>query len=405
MSEAAQRGPAAARGTLAAVLTVMFLVSTGYFMVTPLLALDLTVSLHVAAAVAGVLVGTYVFVSQAMQITAGLLITRYGLFSILVASCAVAVAGYLLLAIAQGAESAAVAIVIAAVGSGSRTVSMKVFVTLVSPGAGARALTLRSLVINGAAALGPFLGVLLLREYTLAFTLAGLVNILLVLLALMLRKQLARQAAAAAETSWRQEFEGILLLLRHPLLRYSIAASIGFWLLYSQLSLAVPLYAHRTYHSASILSVMFVLNAVLAALVQGLMLKRLKRQFNITHMLAWGMLVTGFSFLPLLLRLRGAEILIFVAMFTLGEAIVTPLLDTAAGLTAGWSASAGSAFGLMAAGWAIGGLIGNGLGGLLFTTAAEHGRLYLLWLGFWVVGCSSAALVARARADPAAGPG
>lgn len=405
VSEAAKRGPAAASGTLAAVLTAMFLVSTGYFMVTPLLALDLTVSLHVAAAVAGVLVGAYVFVNQAMQVAVGVLVTRYGTLITLLVSATGALIGYELLAIAQGALSAAAAIVLAAAASGGRTVSMKVFVMSVGHGDGVRALTLRSLVINVAAALGPFLGVLLLREFALAFALAGLANIPLVLLALTLRKELARQAGTAADTSWREAFGGIWALLRHPLLRHSIAASIGFWLLYAQLFLTVPLYVHRTYHSAFILSVMFVLNAVLAALVQGSMLKRLKRQFNIAHMLALGMLVTGCSFLPLLLSLRGAEIFIFVAVFTFGEAIVAPLLDAAAGLTVGWSASAGSAFGLVAAGWAIGGLIGNGLGGLLFTTAAEHGRLYLLWLGFWVVGCSSAALVARARAQPAAGAG
>jgi len=384
------------------VLTVMFVVSVGYFMVTPLLALDLTLSLHAAPAVAGVLVGAYVFVNQAMQVMAGVLATRYGTLTTLLTSAASALAGYALLAIARGTLGAAAGVMLAAAGSGGRTVSMKVFVTSVWPERGVRALTLRGMAINLAAALGPFFGVLLLHRFALAFVLAGAANVPLVLLALALRGDVARPAGTAAGTSWRWAFGGLWALLRHPLLRHSIAASIGFWLLYAQLSLTVPLYVHRAYHSAFILSVMFVLNAVLAALVQGMLLKRLKRQFNIARTLALGMLVTGCSFLPLLLPMHGAEVIVFVAVFTFGEAIVAPLLDAAAALTAGWSASTGNAFALVAAGWAIGGLIGNGLGGLLFTATAEHGRVYLLWLGFWAVGCGSAALVVRARAQPSA---
>lgn len=394
--------PAATRTAFAAVLAMMFLGSTGYFMVTPLLALDLTVTLHVAVTVAGFLVGTYVFASQAMQVAAGVLITRYGVVPVLLVSAALSMAGYLLLATAGGTASAAAAIVLAAIGTGSRTVSMKVFVTSMWRRNGVRALTLRSLIVNVSAAVGPFLGVLLLQEFGAVLLAAGLTNIPMMVLAVMLRRDVNSQTAGTADTSWRKAFGGIWMLIRHPLLRYSIAGSVGFWLLYTQLSLTVPLYVHSKYHSAPILSVMFLVNAVLAALVQGSMLKRLADKPDIARLLALGMFVTGASFLPLLLRLHGAEIFLFVALFTLGEAIVVPMLDAAAGQAAGWSGSTGNAFGLIAVGWAIGGLIGNDLGGALFSAGAQHGRLYLLWLGFCLVGCCSAVLVARAR-PPASG--
>jgi MFS transporter, DHA1 family, multidrug resistance protein len=393
VDEAAGRKSAA----FVAVLTMLFLGSAGYFMVTPLLALDLTVVLHVAVAVSGLLVGAYVFVSQAMQVAAGALITRYGVVPVLLVSAAMSMAGYLLLAAAGGTAGAAAAIVLAATGTGSRTVGMKVFVTSLWRRDGVRALTLRSLVVNVSAAIGPFLGVLLLKEFRAVLLAAALTNIPVMVLAPMLRRHITGHTSGAADTSWRKAFGGIWTLIRHPLLRYSIAGSVGFWLLYAQLSLTVPLYVHSTYHSALILSSMFLLNAVLAALVQGSMLKRLADKPDIPRLLALGMFVTGASFLPLLLRLHGAEIFVFVALFTLGEAIVVPMLDAAAGQAAGWSGSTGNAFGLVAVGWAIGGLIGNDLGGALFSVTAQHGRLYLLWLGFCLVGCCSAVLVARAR--------
>lgn len=385
-----------ARRKLAAILLAMLVVSTGYFMITPLLALDLTVSLRMSAAVAGILVGAYVFVSQAMQPVVGLLISRYGTLPVLLSACAVALAGYLSLAVAHGLAWAAAAIVLAAAGNGGRTVSMKTFATAVWRGRGVRVLTLRSLVVNVAAAIGPLLGVLLLHHFALALVTAGLVNVPLTLLAVRLRRDM-RPASGAAAASWRAAFTGLGAVVRHPLLRRAVAGSTGFWLLYSQLSLTVPLYVQREYHSGALLSAMFVVNAVLAAVVQATMLKGQRMQDNIVPMLTIGLLATGCSFLPLVLYLHGAQVIAYVVLFTLGEAITVPLLDAVAGLAAGWSDAAGSAFGLMAMGWAIGGLIGNDLGGLAFSVAVGHHRLYLLWLSFFLVGCGSAALMVQAR--------
>jgi MFS transporter, DHA1 family, multidrug resistance protein len=385
-----------ARGKLSAVLLAMFVVSTGYFMVTPLLALDLTVSLRMAVAVAGILVGTYVFVSQAMQAVGGLLVSRYSTLPVLLTSCAVSLAGYLLLAAAPDTVAAAVAIVAAGIGNGGRTVSMKTLATAVWRGRGVRALTLRSLVVNVAAALGPLLGVLLLHQYAIAMVTAGLVNVPLILLAVRLRGEMLRRPDAAA-ASWRAALAGLGDLVRHPLLRSGIAGSIGFWLLYSQLSLTVPLYVNRTYQSGVVLGALFVVNAVLAAIVQATMLKGHWMHDNLAQVLAAGLLMTGCSFLPLVLRLHSAEVFAYVVLFTIGEAITVPLLDAVAGVAADWSASAGSAFGLMAIGWAIGGLIGNDLGGLAFSAAAGQQRLYVLWVCFFLIGCGSAAVMFRAR--------
>lgn len=391
------QGEVTARGTLVAVLLAMFVVSTGYFMVTPLLALDLTVSLRMSVSAASALVGTYVFVSQAMQAVAGLLTTRFGTLPVLLGSCGLALAGYLSLAFASGVVWAAFAIVLTAVGNGSRTVSMKTFTTSVWRGHGVRALTWRSLVVNVSGAIGPLLGVVLLHEFSLVLVIAGLVNLWLIMLAVRLRRMMLRDPDATPVT-WREAFAGLGILVRHPLLRSGMAGSIGFWLLYSQLSLTVPLYVHRSYHSGVVLSAMFVLNAVLAVLVQTTMLRGHKMQENFLPVLVVGLLLTGCSFLPLALDLHGAEIFAYVVLFTIGEALTVPLLDAVAGTAAGWSAAAGSAFGLMAIGWAIGGLIGNDLGGLAFTAfTTGHQRLYLLWFCFFLVGCGSAAVIIRAR--------
>lgn len=385
---------------LVAVLLLMFFISTGYFMVAPLLALDLTLSLHMAVTVAGVLVGMYVFLSQAMQTVAGVLTSRYGTLPVLLCSAAVALAGYLLLAVAQSTAWITVAIGLAAIGNGGRTVSMKTLLTSVSQRQGVRALTMRSLVVNMAAAIGPLLGVLLLRHFAVAFLAAGLVNVPLAALAVRLRHRLRRPPDAAAE-SWRNLFAGIGTLLRHPLLRNAMAGSIGFWLLFAQISLTVPLYVHQAYHSAFLLSAMFVLNAVLAAVVQATMLKGLTTQPDVGRLLAVGLVVTGCSFLPLALHLHGAEVFAFAVIFTFGEAITVPMLDAAAGVAADWSISAGSAFGLMAIGWAIGGLMGNDLGGLAFSVAEQHQQLRLLWMCLFLVGCGSAAVMTRARRSAA----
>jgi MFS transporter, DHA1 family, multidrug resistance protein len=388
---------ASTRGVLVAVLLLMFCVSTGYFMVAPLLALDLTVSLHMAVAAAGVLVGLYVFLSQAMQTVAGVLISRYGTLPVLLSSAAVALAGYLSLAVARSTVWATIAIGLAAIGNGGRTVSMKTLLTSVWQRQGVRALTMRSLVVNVAAAIGPLLGVLLLRHFVVALVTAGLVNVPLVAFAVRLRHQLRRPPGTVV-ASWRNLFAGIGALLRHPLLRNAMAGSIGFWLLYAQISLTVPLYVHQAYHSAFLLSAMFVLNAVLAAVVQATMLKGLGTQPNVSGLLAVGLFVTGCSFLPLALHLHGAEVFAFAVIFTFGEAITVPMLDAAAGVAADWSISAGSAFGLMAMGWAIGGLIGNDLGGLAFSVAEQHQQLRLLWMCFFLVGCGSAAVMMRRAA-------
>src|SRR5579864_290911 len=98
---------ATASRTLVAVLLAMFFVSTGYFMVTPLLALDLTLSLHATVPVAGLIAGLYVFASQAMQTVGGLLVSRFGTLPVLLTACVVALAGFLSLAITSSVAWAA----------------------------------------------------------------------------------------------------------------------------------------------------------------------------------------------------------------------------------------------------------------------------------------------------------
>ncbi|WP_025745970.1 MFS transporter [Kallotenue papyrolyticum] len=173
------------------------------------------------------------------------------------------------------------------------------------------------------------------------------------------------------------------------------ALLMGFWFLWVQLSISLPLAAQRwgTPRLVTPLGTLaingvawvYALNALLTLALQYPLLRLLERRFSAFTILMLGTALTAIGLGLVALAGSLAALLGCVALFSLGAMLVQPTLQTVTAALADAHAL-GAYFGFGALSLALGGAAGNYLGGLLFDLARAAGWPALPWLVFALVG-------------------
>jgi DHA1 family multidrug resistance protein-like MFS transporter len=363
----------------------VLLVSVGNFMVAPLLALYLHVGLHEDAASIGLVLTVLIAAQQGLPPVTGILADRLGLQKMVVAGLVArslgfagfAVGGSLPLLLAWAALSGA--------GGAAFTPSAKALVALAAHPRRLEAFALRSVAVNVGAAVGPLVGGLFFGHFRLVFF-AAVAIYTLFLTALLHRVPTENAGAPGTEPVTRGP---VLAPIHDSALLGLTAASVGFWFLYTQFTFTVPLYAADRFGITGLIGVLFALNAILVLLLQYAAVARAAPRLGSWRTLALGALGIGVGFAALAGIPAAASLLVFTVIFSVGELLVVPTLDNLASLLAPPQALA-SYLGVASAGWAIGGSIGNLLGGALYTLAHEASAYWILWLGDAALGLATA---------------
>jgi DHA1 family multidrug resistance protein-like MFS transporter len=369
---------------LIALMVINFLMFCGFFLVIPLLAVQFVERLGFAAALVGLALAIRQLLQQGITLFGGMLADRFGARGLIGLGVLVRAVGFVWLAWADTPTALMIAMVLSALGGALfEAPSRAAVAALTEEAERARVYALLGVVSGLGMAIGPLLGALLLRFNFQVVSLTAAACFLLVA-AVTLFLPPIRVAAAGQSMG-----HGVGLALRdRPFLLFT-GLLMGFWFMWVQLTLSIPLVAERLTGNSDSIGLVYAINAGMTILLQYPLLGFVERWLRPLPILILGMALMALGLGMVALATNLPVLLVCIVVFTVGTLLATP---TQQSVTANLSdpTALGSYFGVSALALAFGGGLGNLSGGLLTDAAGRVGLPALPWLTFALLGLGSA---------------
>ncbi|MEW2297385.1 MFS transporter [Streptomyces sp. NPDC006743] len=307
----------------------------GFFAVLPFLAEHLGQAIGMAGWLVGLVLGLRTFSQQGLFVVGGALTDRFGVRPVVLAGCALRVAGFCWLAHAERTWSVITAVLLIGFAAAlfSPAVESEVARQAVAreeAGGGDRTRVLALFAVSGqtGAFAGPLLGALLLAVDFRTACLAGAAVFVLVLAghARLLPQHIPGRPRTRARG-------GVRTLLRNRRFLALCCAHGACLLAYNQLYLALPAEVERAAGSQAPLAWLFALSSLLAVTVQLPLTRWTVQRLTPRRAMAYGLVVTGAGFAVVaaarpagwsgtagLLPSAG-----FVVLLSLGQMVVAPV--------------------------------------------------------------------------------
>ncbi len=390
--EVAAPGPPAPFRLSAAQLGLIasnFLMWGGFFAVIPLVTVHFSGSvagggLGWSAASVGAVLGLRQLTQQGLTVFGGAWADRWGPKPLILLGCALRTLGFAWMGFSDSWAELLAAAVLAGVGGGLFDAPKSAAITQVTPPEHrTRMFSLTSMSGNAGMVMGPLIGAALLglgfRTAALSaaavYLLAGAV--MAVTLPHLRPQRLAASSldglrAAAADTRFR---------------RFTLVL-IGYFILSTQINVAVTLKAIALAGNGAT-GPLYGLSAGLAVLLQYPLLRLVERFVPVRSALVAAVLLVGAALGLMSVAATFPQLLVCVALYSLGTMIVYPTQQT---LTARFAPPerVGSYFGFSAISLGVGGAVGSVLGGALVDGGAGLGFPALPWLTLAVIGVVTA---------------
>ncbi|NTU83423.1 MAG: MFS transporter [Chloroflexales bacterium] len=383
----------ARRRGLIALLATTFLMYGGFFMVIPLVSVVYVEQLGFAAATVGLSLALRQLLQQGLTLGGGMLADMFGVRALIGVGVLVRAAGFVSLAYAGTPALLFLAMALSAFGGALFDApSRAAMAALTDEAERARYFSLNGVASGLGMTIGPLVGAMLLRLNFQTVALAAAACFVAVFGFVLLLP--AVKVAQGQQTVGY----GLSLALRDRTFLIFTGLLMGYWFMWVQLTLSLPLAAERLTGSSDAVGAVYALNAGLTVLFQYPVLGLAER-----HLRPMPILIIGVALMALGLGLVAAagSVLVLAAcvvIFTLGTLLATPTQQSVTAALADERAL-GSYFGVNALALAFGGSLGNSAGGLMTDAARAIGQPALPWLTFALVGLGSAigmAMLARA---------
>ena len=387
------------RGVIA-LLAITFLMYCGFFMVIPLVAVYYVENLGFAAALVGLALATRQLLQQGITLVGGMLADILGVRALIGAGVLIRSIGFVSLAWANTAPLLFLAMVLSALGGALfEAPSRAAIAALTDESERARFFSISGVVAGLAMTIGPLVGALLLRVnfQAVAFVAAACfmgVFAVVVFLLPPIKLSVGQQRLGA----------GVRLAFGDRTFVTFTALLMGYWFMWVQITLSLPLAAERLAGSTDAVGAVYALNAGLTVLLQYPALRLVERYLRPLPLLVIGMALMALGLGAVAMANTIPTLMACVVIFTLGSLLATPTQQSVTASLADERAL-GSYFGVNALALAFGGALGSLTGGVLTDTARSIGVPALPWLTFAVVGfasaCGLAVLARRLQGRPA----
>lgn len=342
------------------------LFNLGFYLVVPYLAGHLAADLGLAGWVIGLVLGLRTFSQQGLFVVGGTLTDRFGPKPVILAGCAVRVAGFAVLAVASSLPGVLVGVVL--VGFAGALFSPAVESSLAretEPERRGEVFSVFSVCGELGAVTGPLLGVLLAGQFRTAclvgavlFTAIGLLH------ARFLRRLPGEHRGDPVLDGWRE-------VLRNRVFLVFAAGYSAYLVSYNQLYLALPFELTRVGASERSLGLLFALASTLIILGQLPLSALARRLLGGTTALVSGFVLIGLAFAVVALRPPGISgAVAFVVLLTVGQMLVVPQAKGFVPVLAG-ERRLGTYFGVLASAGGVAVLVGSTVSGALL----EHGQV------------------------------
>jgi MFS family permease len=371
-----------------AIIGGLFVVGVGNYMVIPFFALYCTKQLGLSSVQVGMLLTMRLWTQRGCALVGGMLADRLTPRRVMIAGMLCRFAGFL--GIAASGHFYQLAIFTALTGFGSALYTPAGKSALIGLSASSDKLlilALRNTAYNVGGALGPIIGLagaFISYRWTLVGGAALFIAAAIAIALLVTDRPAAQRTRPLALRGARA------LLADHRVFALCVALAV-FFAFYVQLELTLPLFANHAY-SDSAVALLFIANAAVTILLQ-LPLSGWIERLNLTSALAVGFGCTGLGFLLIAVPLGLPGFVLGMIVFSLGEILVEPKIDSEIGEIAPASLL-GTGFGLASLACSIGGAVGHELGAVGLPMAARHGGEWWFFLVLGIAGVISAYVIA-----------
>ncbi len=373
------------RGLLT-VMVIWFLMHAGFFLIIPLLSVHYVDEMGWAAAFIGVVLATRQFTQQGLTVFGGALADRFGSKGLIMLGVGIRAISFVLMGFATIPSILLLSGFLAAIGGALFDAPQKATVAALAPvEKQAEFFAQAGMLQNIARTVGPLVGAALIR---FDFRMVGLGAAAFFLLAFFIT-WLFLPAVEICPTRTRTS-DGLRIAFRDRAFMIFVALLMGFWFMWVQLSIAIPLEAKALTGDNSSVAIVFTVSAVLAVLLQIPALRLSQRFLQPMPTIVIGVLLMAFGLAAV--ALVGSMFGLYGALFffSLGTVLVMPNVQTVTAALADERAR-GTYFGVSSLSLAIGGGVGHIVGGWLVDTAARISWMPLPWIVFGLVGAASAA--------------
>jgi len=375
-----------------------FAINLGFYMLMPYLADHLAHGLGLAAWAVGLVLGVRNLSQQGMFLAGGTLADRYGCKPMILAGCTLRTVAFGLLAVADTLPALIAASALTGLAGALFNPAVRAYLAVeAGPARRVEAFATFNVFYQAGILVGPIAGLALLAwDFGAVCAVAGLIFAALAVLqarALPARPPTARSAG----TTWRSvAADWRAVAANRPFLLFAAAMS-GSYLLAFQVYLALPLHARELFGAQTglVTGAVFAVSALAALSGQLRLTAWAKRNLPGPRAIAYGLVVMGAGFLPLLPDshdpARGVLALtVCAALLAWGGALLYPFeMDTIVRLSGNRLIATYYGAYNTTAGIAVS--LGNLAVGALFDTGVR----WLPWAALAVTGLVCAGLVAR----------
>lgn len=374
-------------------IVLIFITAIGTYFVIPFLAIYLTRSIHISPSLIGILFSINWVVSRGLMVFTGILSDKYGAKKFVILGLALIGTSYAGYTMAKDYILLIIVFVISGIGIALfQPASKSLLAVFTLPESRMAIFAWRNTGFNSGVALGSWLGAFLANYFSInkLFLVAAGIYLMMIILSIFLIPP--EKVSFSQSVSF---FKNLRITFQHRELMILTISSVGFWALFTQLNVTVPLAVHDLKMDMWI-SWVFGINAVLTILLQ-IPLNHIAKQLGLSpqQQMFYGLLLMGMSFLLIaFLQLGLVFLLLFTICFTIGEILVAPHFDTIASLLAD-KQNVGTFLGVSSIGWAIGGGLGGIVGGSLLDFGRNIGINQLIWIVCMITAIISSILLAK----------
>ncbi|MDB4895102.1 MAG: Permease of the major facilitator superfamily, mdtH subfamily [Firmicutes bacterium] len=370
----------AARRSIWVIIFGLFMIAVGTSLVVPFFTIYLREKLGLTAMQIGMALTAKLVSSYGLTMVGGILSDRYGARATMTVGLLIRAFSYVGIATATGLGSVVAWSVVMGIGGALYLPASKTaMATLAGNQEKVKLFSMRNTANNLGVSIGPLLGVLaLFGNARLLFYVAALTYVLFAFLTMFLvSPSPGERAVKARPLNWR-----IFTWLAFDVRMLYLEFIIGFFMfLYVQMELTMPLHA-KTHFGNWAVSLLFTVNAVTVVCLQVPLSTFLSRRLAASVTVTLGLIGMALGLLLMALSHTLPVFLVAIVIFTMGEVTIDPRVDaeTSDMVPPG---TIGTALGILGAMNAVGGTLGNIVGGAIYSRAADAGTAgdYWIWLG------------------------
>jgi MFS family permease len=379
-----------------------------FFMLFPYLATYFADTLGFPAWLVGIILGVRVFCQQGLTILGGTLADHLGYKPVIIAGLLLRTVGFFLFGVTTSLPGVLVAAMLTGVAGALFGPALRAYLAAEAPGRRAEIFALDNVFAQTGTLLGPLVGIALL-QFSFQLVCLSAAGVFLLLGVVQLFFLPARGGAGASGTSvfsrWREVFSN------RPFLLYSLSM-LGFFTLFNQLYIGLPLEIRRLTGSESLVGAIFLISSAMTILGQLRVTTFFQARWGEAPSLPWGVLVMGLAFVPPLLGalvlpapgagvlaslINASPVLLAAAILTFGLLIVRPFQMALIPVLAG-DRLLGTYTGIFWMWSGIGATLGNTVTGFAFDAQRTAGLAALPWallVGLGLVSAIAVAIVTR----------